>query len=236
VARIIPKGWTRREKAKTEVTLEDLSEYLVTITEPYSYASEAYRKSRTNLLYTLVDASPRVIAITSPNSHAGKSVTCANLGVTLAQATKNVLILDCDLRKPGMHKIFGLSNIHGITDILVGTCSLEEVWQEAVEGLKVVSVGPLRPHPTELLSSRRFAELLSQVRQDFDYVLLDTPSTQVVSDPVIITSLADGVLLVVDAQNTRKASARQSALDVEAVGAVVLGVVVNKVESSLPSG
>src|ERR687891_10446 len=98
----------------------DLLKRLVTLEDPTSIASEAYRTLRTNLLYSLTDNPPKIIVLTSPGPSEGKSTTCANLGVVLAQAAKRTLILDCDLRKPVVHKFFKLSNLHGITDVLVG--------------------------------------------------------------------------------------------------------------------
>ena len=179
-----------------------------------------------------MDDPPKVITVTSPNPREGKSTLCANLGVVLAQADKNTLIVDCDLRRPLLHKTFGVRNIHGIVNVLVGEHSLEEVSQEPMQGLKVVTVGPLPLNPAELLSSKRFADFLEQVRQDFDYVLLDAPPTELVADPAIIAAQGDGVLLVFDAQNTRKSAVRRSVRSLEAVGANVLGTVMNNVKST----
>ena len=118
----------RRKSARTEsLSAEELAARLVTITDPSSAPSEAYRRLRTNLVYSLVDAPPKVIVLTSPGAREGKSTTCANLGVVLSQAGKEVLIIDCDFRKPVMHKFFGLRNLHGVADLLVGERTLQEV-------------------------------------------------------------------------------------------------------------
>lgn len=219
-----------KRRAREEQATDDLSGRLVAATSPDDAATEAYRTLRTNLLYALIDAPPKVIVMTSPGPTEGKSTTCANLGVVLAQADKNVLVLDCDFRKPVMHKIFGLRNMWGVVNVLVGERSLQEIWQEPLPGLKVGTAGSIPPNPAELLGSERFAALLDQARQEFDYVLLDVPPTQVVSDPVILSAQAEGVLLVIDAQNTRKGSVRQSIRSLQAVGANVLGTVMNNVE------
>jgi receptor protein-tyrosine kinase len=150
----------------------------------------------------------------------------------LAQAEKRTLLVDCDLRKPVVHKLFGLRNVQGIVNVLVGEHSLSEVWQEPLQGLKVVTTGPIPPNPAELLGSRRFAEFLASIRKDFDYVLIDAPPVQLVSDPAILASQGDGVLLVIDAQETRKGAVRQAMRSLEAVGAVVLGTVMNNVKVS----
>jgi capsular exopolysaccharide synthesis family protein len=156
----------------------------------------------------------------------------ANLSVVLAQAEKNTLVVDCDLRRPALHDFFGESNLWGIVNILAGEAGLEEVWLEPLLGLKVVGVGPVPLHPAELLSSRRFAEFLRQAREGFDYVLLDAPPTQVVADAAIIAAQGDGVLLVFDAQHTPKRTVRRSVRSLETVGANVLGTVMNNVKGS----
>lgn len=221
-------GW-RRKKKRVE---EDLSDRLITLSDPDGAASEAYRTLRTNLLYAAVDMPPKVISVTSPGPHEGKSTTCANLAIVLAQADKKTLLMDCDFRKPVIHKMFGLRNLRGIVDVLAGEYPQETVWHEPVEGLKVLTVGPQPPNPAELAGSRRFAEYLARARHDFDYVLIDSPPIQLVSDPAIIGTQGDGVLLVLDAQNTRKAVVRQSIRSLRTVGAPILGTIMNNVEMS----
>ena len=206
------------------------TEGLASILDPTGAASEAYRSLRTNLLYALVDDPPKTIALTSHGQGEGKSTTCANLGVVLAQAAKKTLIVDCDLRKPVMHNHFGLRNLHGLVDVLVGERSLQDVWQEPVDGLKVVPVGTIPFNPSEVLGSRRFSEFLASVREDFDYVLVDASPVGLVSDPAILATQVDGVLLVLDAQNTRKGAVRQAMRSLEAVDANVLGTIMNNVK------
>jgi capsular exopolysaccharide synthesis family protein len=232
---MIPSRWkdkSRQTQKGTDTSPEVLAGRLVTVLDPNSAASEAYRTLRTNLVYALVDDPPQVIVVTSPGPGEGKSTTCANLGVVLAQAGKDILIVDCDLRKPVVHKFFGLRNLYGIVDVVVGKRELQRVWAEPVEGLKVITVGPIPPNPTELLGTRRFSELLASTRKAFDYVLVDAPPIGPVSDPAILATLGDGVLLVADAQKTRKESVRQAMRSLEVVGAKVLGTVMNNVEVS----
>jgi capsular exopolysaccharide synthesis family protein len=185
---------------------------------------------RTNLFFSQVDSPPKVILVTSPGPREGKSITCANLGVTLTQADKQVLIVDCDLRKPTMHKLFELPNSRGVSDVLAGDRDVREIWGEPLMNLKVLTAGPTPPNPVELLGSRRFAEFLGQIRQEFDYVLIDSPPLGLVSDAVILSSEGDGVLLVLDASNTRKVSVRQAVHSLKNVGANVLATVVNNVD------
>jgi capsular exopolysaccharide synthesis family protein len=224
---------TGLRQAGREAETDELAGRLVTVLDPTSTAAEAYRTLRTNLLYgAFLDEPAKVIVLTSPGPGEGKSTTCANLGVVLAQAGKNTLILDCDFRKPVIHRLFGFRNVRGVVDALVGERKLQENWKEPMEGLKVVTVGPIPPNPTELLGTRRFSELLASLREEFDYVLIDAPPVGMVSDPAILATQGDGVLLVSDAQNTRKGSVRQAMRSLEAVGAPVLGTVMNNVEVS----
>jgi capsular exopolysaccharide synthesis family protein len=204
----------------------------VTLREPDSVASEAFRRVRTNLFYALVDDPPKAIVVTSAQHREGKSTVCANLGVVLAQAEKNTLMVDCDLRKPVLHKMFGERNIRGVVNVLAGELSLQDAWWEPLAGLKVVSSGPVPLYPAELLTSRRFAEFLHQAREEFDYVVLDAPPTLAVADAAIIAAQGDGVLFVLDAQNTPKRTVRRAIRSLEAVGANVLGTVMNNIEGS----
>ena len=218
------RGESGRERAEGSQ-----SERLVTVRQPSSVATEAYRTLRTNLIYAQADEPPRVIVVTSPGPGEGKSTTCCNLGVVMTQAGKRTLIIDCDFRKPVVHTFFELRNLHGIVDVLVGERSLQEVWHEPLEGLKAVTVGPLPLNPAEVLGSRRFSEFVAGVREDFDYVLLDASPVGLVSDPAIIATQGDGVLLVLDAQRTRKVAVRQSVRSLNAVGANIIGTVMNNV-------
>ena len=203
---------------------------LATILDPMSAASEAYRTLRTNLLYASVDDPPKVVVVTSSGSREGKSSVCSNLGVVLAQAGKNTLIVDCDFRKPAVHRFFDVRNLYGLGDILIGERGSKEVWIEPLANLKVISVGPIPPNPTELLDSQSFANFLASMRHEFDYVLIDSAPVSSVSDAAIIASRSDGILLVVDTQYTRKTFVRQAMRSLAPVGATVLGTVMNNVE------
>jgi capsular exopolysaccharide synthesis family protein len=204
------------------------SERLVTVLD------EPYRILRINLLRAVADAPLKVILVTSPGPAEGKSTTCANLGAVLAQAHKNTLIMDGDLRKPSMHKFFGVDNLFGVVDVLSGELNLSEVWEEPLPKLKMLSSGPLLPDSAQLLDSERFAELVYLARQQFDCVLVDSPAMGSVFDPMIIAAHVDAVLLVLDSK-TRKESLRNAVRGLEAVGANILGTVINNVEKAKSS-
>jgi protein-tyrosine kinase len=222
----VARLWSPRQAQKDNV--DALSEQLVTVLDPASVASEAYRSLRTSLLYAVANTPPTVILITSPGLMDGKSTTCANLAVVLAQAGKETLVIDGDLHKPSLHKIFGVPNVNGMVNVLSGEYGLSEMCTEPFPGLKILSTGPIPPNPAELLISGRLAPLIGKARQLFDYVLIDSPPTELVSDPMIIATQADAVMLVLNYEEPSKASMHRAVHDLEAVGANVVGTVMNK--------
>jgi receptor protein-tyrosine kinase len=222
----VARFWSRRQAQKDEV--DALSEQLVTVLDPAAAASEAYRSLRTTLLYAVANSPPTVILITSPGLMDGKSTTCANLAVVLAQAGKETLVIDGDLHQPSLHKIFGVPNVNGMVNVLSGEYDLSEVCTEPFPALKILPTGPLPPNPTELLISGRLEPLIGQARQLFDCVLIDSPPTELVSDPMVIATQADAVMLVLNSEETSKVSMHRAVHDLEAVGANVVGTVINK--------
>jgi capsular exopolysaccharide synthesis family protein len=211
------------------------SSSLVTVLDPASSTAEAYRTLCTRLLSAPGDALPKVVVITSPAGSAeGKSTFCANLGVVLAQTGKNTLVVDCDFRRPVMHEIFGLRSIRGVVDVLGGAQGLPEVCQEPLSGLsllKVLTVGPPPQNPAELLGSQRLSEFFTNVRKQFDYVLIDSAPIGFVSDPIVLSIQGDGVLLTLG-KKTRKEDLRHAMRSLEGVGANVLGTVMNNAKES----
>jgi capsular exopolysaccharide synthesis family protein len=205
---------------------------LVTKADPAGTASEAYWSLRTNLLYAGVSRPLKVVLVTSPGHAEGKSTTCANLGGVLAQAGNNTLLIDADLRTPNLHEFFGVRNLRGVMNVLSGENKLSEVLVEPFPGLKVAPAGPIPSNPSEFLGSNRFAALVDEARRLFDYVILDSPPVGLVPDPLAVATQADAVLLVLDAQGTRKDSLRKAMRSLKSVGAYVLGTVVNNVEES----
>ena len=222
------------ERETDDRNLSAFSEGLITILDPTDAAAEAYRTLRTSLIYGAKNTPLKMVLVTSPGAAEGKSTVCANLGVVLAQAGKRTLVMDCDFRRPALHYIFGLSNLQGLVDCIVGGTNPAELFHEPVTGLglKVLPVGPLPPNPSEVLSSPPLSELLAKVREEFDYVLLDSPPMGLVSDPAILATQADGILLTLDAQRTTREAVRQAMHRLTEVGANVLGTVTNNVESS----
>jgi capsular exopolysaccharide synthesis family protein len=178
-----------------------------------------------------IDQSAKTILVTSSNPSEGKSVTVANLGVTMAQAFLKTVIVDSDLRQPSIHKIFGTSNQAGLTNLIVSReFEIDDYLQDTgIENLQVITSGPLPPNPAELLGSQRMIELLQRLEERADVIIFDSPPVLAVTDTVILSSQVDGVILVAKAKRTRRDSIRESMNRLQQVGARLLGCVLNQV-------
>ena len=150
---------------------------LVTITDPMSPASEAYRTLRMNLQFATLDRAIRTLLITSPGAGEGKSTCLANLAVTMAQVEQRVIVVDCDLRRPQLHGLFGISNESGLTNMMVDDKALEAppIQATSVPGLAILPSGALPPRPADLLGSKRMRTVLERLLQEADVLLLDGP-------------------------------------------------------------
>ena len=205
-------------------------EKLIAVHQPLSPIVEAYRVLRTNLRFSSVDNPARTLMITSPGPTEGKSITLANLAVVMAQTGLKVIAVDTDMRRPVLHKVFGLSNSHGLSDGILQTNPglLEHLQATEIENLMLLPSGPLPPNPAELLGSARMKAIIEQLKKEADVVLFDSPPSLVVTDAAILSTGLDGVLLVNDAGHTRRDQARRGVEVLRQVGANVLGVVLNR--------
>lgn len=208
------------------------SDSLVTLTSPRSPVSEAYRTLRTNLEFSSLDEPLKTVVVTSPGPEEGKSTTLANLAVTLAHAEKRVILVDCDLRRPSQHEIFGLSNEVGLTTMVVDEQAMRDppLLETGVEGLQLLPSGPLPPNPSELVGSRRMAEIIRALSERADLVLFDAPPIIAVTDAAVLASRVDGVLLVIKAGATKRDHAKRAKALLEKVNAHVVGAVLNNVK------
>ena len=211
---------------------KDYASKLMPIKQPRSPVAEAYRMLRTNLQFSDIDHPRRVLLMTSCGPLEGKSVTAANLSIVMAQSGKRVILVDADLRRPMQHKVFELEDAFGLTTILLNpSMPLDDVLQAtSVPNLRVLTCGPIPPDPSELLSSKRMADVITTLRQEADIVIFDTPPALVVTDASALSTRADGVLLVVQAGRTRRTAAKQAKEALVAVGANIVGVVLNRLE------
>ena len=204
---------------------------LVTISDPNSPVSEAYRALRTNLTFASIDRKLRTLMFTSPGAEEGKSTVLANLAVTVAQTERRVLVVDGDLRRPCLHELFDLPNEAGLTTLLVDPAALSDlpVQQTVVAGLSVLTSGPLPPRPADLIGSRRMDEVVARLGEQFDLVLFDSPPINAVADAAILATRVDGVLLVVRERRTRREAVVEARERLERVKAPLLGAILNGV-------
>ena len=206
----------------------DLS--VVAVHRSKSSQSEAYRGVRTGLYFNNRNGEHKVIQVTSPVPGDGKSTTAANLAVTMAQSGKKTLLLDADFRRPRVSKLFGTKDDVGMTAVIAGTSELVDVIQQSsVENLSILACGKRPSNPSELLSSDRFEELLSMLKEKFDYVIIDSPPLLAVSDPANVAARVDGVVLTLRLRRNLKPLALRAVQMLHSVNANLIGVVVNGV-------
>ncbi len=204
--------------------------------DPKSIAAECCRSIRTNILFMSPDRPLRIMVVTSPSPQEGKTTTAINLGVTMAEAGGRVLIVDTDMRRPRLHRSFGVPNQTGISTVIVGKATLEEAIKRTdVPNLDVLTCGPVPPNPSELLHTDRFAAVLADCARLYDRIILDSPPTSAVTDPAVLGNLADGVVLVVKAGDTTRESAIHARRQLMSAKARLFGVIVNAIDFSNPA-
>lgn len=203
---------------------------LVPHEQPSTLISESYRSLRTGLLLSSA-RELKSVAVTSAMAGEGKTATAANLAVVLAQLGRQVLIVDCDLRKPRLHQVFRVSNRAGLVSQLTGTAETEPIHPTEVPNLWVIPAGPIPPNPSELLSSDRLRDWLRQMRTRFDFVVLDTPPVLAVADAIIVGRLVDGVVLTLRSGKVTREEARLCRDRLRQAGIKILGAVLNRYRS-----
>jgi tyrosine-protein kinase len=224
VLAIVPKvaTWKRAEDSR-----------LVMVGDPKSPVAESYRTLATNLLYSASRQNLELLLVTSGTSAEGKTTTTANLGVALAQTGKSVIIVSADMRKPRLHRFFGLTNEVGLADFLAGRAPLEAAAQETpIAGLRVMPGGPVPHNPAGLLAGPRAAAAFDELRAAADFVILDAPPALAVADASIIAPQADGTLYLMDATKASRSSLSQARRQLENAGADLLGAVINNFDAT----
>ncbi|MFN8634421.1 MAG: CpsD/CapB family tyrosine-protein kinase [Chloroflexota bacterium] len=203
---------------------------LVMVQAPRSAAAEAYRTLSTNIQFSSLDRDVRTLLVTSVGPNEGKSVVLANLAITMAQSGKRVAMVDCDLRHPALHTVFGLTEQPGLTTMMLDDQLAVPLQATSTPNVSLVAAGPLPPNPSELISSERFARVLASIGEEADIVLVDAPPVSSVTDASILATRVDGVLLVVDSGRTRRDTARRATDQLQRVGARILGAVLTNVK------
>jgi capsular exopolysaccharide synthesis family protein len=203
---------------------------ILTQVEANSAIAESYRQLRTSLLLSSAGHAPRTLLVTSSQPAEGKTTTSVNTAISLAQTGAAVLIIDADLRRPRVHKVFNLKNNAGLTNYLAGEGDLASLIQIAMPNLYVLPVGPLPPNPAELLGSPKMKQAVETLSANFDYVVIDSPPVSSFADSLILSSLVEGVIIVVKANMTPREMAQRTKAHLQSVGAKILGVVVNHIK------
>jgi len=202
----------------------------VLIDAPRSAFAESYRSLRTAVLLSSSSGAPGRIMITSPSEGAGKSTTAVNLAIALAQSENKVLLVDCDLRKPRLHKLFQKPNQNGLSNFLAGGSGESLLQKGPIDNLAMITSGPIPPNPSELLSSSRMENLLKKMQEQFDVIICDTPPLLSVADARILARLFDGTILVARARKTTIDLAGKALKSLRDINAPVLGLVINALE------
>ena len=214
-----------------EEVLEQVKEIeLVNYLFPQFFISEDYRTVRTSILLSYAKSPPKSIVLSSAVPSEGKTTTAANLAVAFSQIAEKVLIVDSDLRKPQLHKIFKVKNTGGLSGHLAGKSTLaDSIKMTAIDNIWILPSGPIPPNPSELLNSGKMKELMKKISEGFDIVLFDTPPVLAAIDAVVLSSMAESVLLVLHSGKTTNKAFTKTVSDLHKVKANIMGVVLNRV-------
>ncbi len=208
--------------------------YITVINNPIFRLVESYKSLRTNILFSMPykQKGCKKLLVTGANPGDGKTTTCVNIAITLAQANNRVLLVDADMRKPTVHKYFDMESREGLSNALSGMNTLEECVKKCdnVQNLWVITSGLLPPNPSEMLSSAKMAEILSELEQSYDFIVIDSPPINVVTDALPISKLCDGVVMVANQYLTRYPDIGRAVSSLRFAEANIIGFVLNKTQ------
>ncbi|MFA5524149.1 MAG: CpsD/CapB family tyrosine-protein kinase [Tissierellales bacterium] len=203
---------------------------LIAHSNPKSPTAEAFRTLRTNIQFSNIDKKIKTIVVTSSGPGEGKSTVISNLAVTMAQVYNKVIIIDADLRKPRVHRIFSVFNSDGLTTVLADRIDYKEAVKSAgIKGLDVLTSGPIPPNPAELLGSKRMKNFIEELSEEYDMILIDAPPIGIVTDAAVLSTICDGVILVCAVGQAVINAAVNAKNLLEKVNANILGVIMNKI-------
>ena len=200
--------------------------------KPKSIAAESYRTLRTNIQYSSFDKEYKTIVVTSSEPAEGKTTTAGNLAIAIAQGESKVLLIDCDMRKPSLHKRFRISNNYGLSDLLIHKKTMEDVAVQYNQNLAIIPAGKIPPNPSEMLGSKAMTTFLEEMKNHFDYIIMDTPPIGAVTDSQVLSTKVDGTILVVKAGKTKKDAVINAVNAIKKVNGNIIGTVLNGVEQS----
>jgi succinoglycan biosynthesis transport protein ExoP len=209
---------------------DDKARDLYVFQHPTSRVAECCRSLRTNILFSGADRSLKTLVVSSPNPREGKTTTVIYLGTTMAQSGQRVLLVDTDMRRPRLHASTGVPRQKGLSNLIVGEDRYEDVIKQTeIPNLFVLPCGPLPPNPAELLMTKRFATVLKELAERFDRVILDSPPLGAVTDAVVLSKQADGVMLVVRSGKTLRDEVTRSVKSIRSVNGSIVGVILNEI-------
>jgi capsular exopolysaccharide family len=218
------------KRKKMKKNDEDASLHLITAIDNFGI-KESYKAIRANINFAVPEEGCKKIMVCSAFASEGKSTTCVNLAMTVAETEAKVVVIDCDLRRSRVHKFFNLDNKLGLSNYLAGKCTFDELVRDSgVPFLKVISAGTIPPNPAELLTLAKMDELLAELAKDADYIFFDTPPVCVVSDALPLSAKCHGVILVVKHMITTHPNIRESLDKLKFAGANVVGIILNGIK------
>ena len=197
---------------------------------PTSIISESFRTLKTNIQYSSLDKKYKVIVVTSANPGEGKTFTSSNLALTLAQGNKKVILIDCDFRKPNIHRRFKISNSIGLSEILVSEENHSLSIKTYNDNLDIITSGHMPPNPVEALACDKMSNYIEELKEEYDYIILDSPPVLFVSDSQVLAAKADGTILVVKNNKTKKNEIKEAYLRLKSVNANIIGTVLNGIK------
>lgn len=201
---------------------------LLTQIDSHSPLYEQFRMIRTGIDFTSIDKENNVVMVTSSESGTGKSTIASNIAVVTAQSGKKTLLIDTDLRKPTIHKIFSKNMYNGLSNLITGDLELEEVLQKtSVNNLSIMASGIIPPNPTDLLASTRMKKILAELRTKFDFIIIDTPPVTIVPDALVLADEIDGAILVIRYHKTLKEEAKKAFDKLKFTRVNLLGAILN---------
>jgi non-specific protein-tyrosine kinase len=211
---------------------------LITLTDPRSPASEAYRTLRTNLTFAALDAPLKTLAVTTAAPDDEKGKILANLAITMAQSEQRIILVEADLRRPSLHDIFGVAGEPGLTTMIVDETTLDNppLAETSVPNLWLLPSGPLPPNPSDLLGSQKMERAITALQPRADVIIFDAPPVVSATDAVVLGTKVDGVLLVVSAGRTKREHAQRAKEMLERVHIRIVGTVLNNTPHSITFG
>jgi polysaccharide biosynthesis transport protein len=224
--RLLGTGKNEKEPAP----IGETSPIILTQVESNSSIAESYRQLRTSLLLSSAGHPPRTLLFTSSQPAEGKTTSSVNTAISLSQTGSAVLLIDADLRRPRVHKIFTIRNNAGLSNYLTGEADLGTLIQVVMPNLYVLPVGPIPPNPAELLGSPKMKQAIDTLAANFDFLVIDSPPVSSFADGLILSSLVEGVIIVVKGGVTPREMAQRTKEHLQAIGAKILGIVINQIK------